>query len=502
MKFSEIIGQENVKERLYDMIDQGKVPHALMFTGIEGCGILPLAISFAQKLLCQGKGEDSKKSTYHDGGSKSGGSDLFGGITDTSANTNKVAESVSNDLFGGQQGDLFGGAESGSNDLFGGQQGDLFGGAESGSKDLFGSQQGDLFGVTESKSPNEKDVSVPKESEGSEELSKADSEVEEVSHEQCGTCKSCLMSSRLQHPDLHFMFPIYKKPNRGAEKPTYCDEYLEEWRDLVLSNPYFSYSDWMEAIGAENQQLTIYESESDAIFKKLSLVASQGGNKVCVIWLPEKMNATCANKILKLLEEPPANTYFILASVHPDQLLQTIRSRVQTMVVPPLSENEISSALENDHKILPALAKEIAHTSHGDMASALKIINDNSDNEMYFELFVRLMRLSYVRKVKEMRQWSEEVAKLGRERIRRFLAYCQHMIRENFIYNFHLPELNYMSSEESNFAVKFAPFINENNVIGIMNELSLCSRDIGQNANAKIVMFDFSLKMIVLIKNR
>ena len=448
MKFSEIIGQEEVKRRLFDMLEQEKVPHALMLSGIEGSGSMPLAIAFAQRLLCQGNDKKGGQSA-----------DMFGG---------------SNDMFGGSN-DMFGG----SNDMFGGSN-DLFGG----SNDMFGSSN-DMFG-SEPVAP---------------ESSVEPSDIEPV-HDMCGKCKSCLMSSKLQHPDLHFMFPICKKKNRSSDKPTYCDDYISEWRELLLNSPYFSYSDWMEAIGADNQQLTIYESESDAIFKKLSLVASQGGNKVCIIWLPEKMNKECSNKMLKLLEEPPANTYFILVSIHPDQLLQTILSRVQSIVVPPLSESEIAAALEERHKVLPAMAKEIAHTSHGDMAAALKTINNNGDNETYFELFVRLMRLSYMRKVKEMRVWSEEVAQLGREHIRDFLAYCQHMIRENFIYNFHRPELNYMSGAESEFAVKFAPFINENNVIGIMNELALCDRDIGQNANAKIVMFDFSLKMIVLIKNR
>jgi len=428
MKFSEIIGQEGVKARLYDMMEQGKIPHALMFTGIEGSGSMPLAIAFAQYLLCQ---EDEEKKPTSAG--------LFGGQSD---------------MFGGQA------------DMFGGQA------------DMFVSE----VDVKEASSDSIRESTLR--------------------HDMCGRCKSCLMSKSLQHPDLHFMFPIYKKKGRSADKPTYCDEYITEWRDLIMRSPYFTYSDWMEAIGADNQQLQIYESESDSIFKKLSLVSSQGGNKVCIIWLPERMNLTCSNKMLKLLEEPPANTYFILVSVKPDMLLQTILSRVQTIVVPPLDENAIATALEERHKILPEMAKQIAHTSHGDMSTALKIISDNSDNEQYFELFVSLMRFSYARKVKEMRQWSEDVSKLGREHIRRFLSYCQHMIRENFIYNFHKPELNYMSNYEADFAVRFAPFINENNVIGIMNELALCDRDIGQNANAKIVLFDFALKMIVLIKNR
>lgn len=400
MKFSEIIGQESVKQRLFDMVDQGKVPHAFMFTGNEGCGAMPLAIAFAQYLLCQGSKEPEQPASMG------------------------------------------------------------------------------LFGFDEPAAPVT------------------------LSHESCGKCKSCLMASHLQHPDLHFMFPIFKLKGRSADHPTYCDDYITEWRDLLLSNPYFSYSDWMEAIEAENQQLTIYEAESDAIFRKLSLASSQGGNKVCLIWLPEKMNSICANKMLKLLEEPPERTFFIMVSEHPELLLQTIRSRVQSILVPSIPDNDMAKALIERHKILPASAQEIARTAHGNMAFAIHTINNSNDNAEYFELFVRLMRLSYMRKVKEMRMWSEEVAKLGRERQKRFLAYCQKMIRENFMYNFHKPELNYMSGEEADFAVKFAPFINENNVIGIMNELALCDRDITQNANPKIVFFDFSLKMIVLIKNR
>lgn len=214
------------------------------------------------------------------------------------------------------------------------------------------------------------------------------------------------------------------------------------------------------------------------------------------------MNETCSNKMLKLIEEPPANTIFIMASEHPEQLLQTIRSRVQTIPVPPISENAIANELTTHYGLLEEMARSIAHSSQGSLSSALKAIKDDSDERQYFDMFVQIMRLSYMRKVREMKKWSEDLAGLGRERIKHFLNYCQRMVRENFIYNFHNPSLNYMREQESSFAVKFAPFINENNVIGIMNELALCERDVSQNANAKIVFFDFALKLTVLIKNR
>lgn len=315
----------------------------------------------------------------------------------------------------------------------------------------------------------------------------------------CGQCNSCMMAEKLQHPDLHFAFPIYKKK---SGKPSLCDDFLTEWRDMVLQNPYFGYAEWMQASGAENQQLVIYVEESDAIARKLALKSSQGGYKVCIMWLPEKMHESCANKLLKLLEEPPAQTVFILVSERPDLVLQTIRSRTQVIEVPALAQSDIEATLVQRYNILPADAKRISHTANGSMTAALRSITDNSEEELFFEQFVALMRLSYARKVKEMKQWSEQVAAMGRERQKSFLTYCQHMVRENFVYNFHHTELNYMNEQESQFAVKFAPFINERNVIGIMQELSLAQRDIEQNANAKIVFFDFALKMIVLIKNR
>jgi len=369
MNIDEIIGQEAAKARLRQELESGKVAHALMLCGPEGCGALPLAISFAQMLL-----------------------------TDDGRNAHQKA-----------------------------------------------------------------------------------------------------MADKLAHPDMHFAFPIYKKNS----KDTFCDEFLKEWREINLTNPYFGMAEWMQASGAENQQLIIYANESDAILKKLSLKSSQGGYKVMIIWLPEKLNETCANKLLKLLEEPPTQTVFILVSEQPDRVLQTIRSRTQMINLPRLSQEEIERQLVEKHAILPAEAKRIARASAGSMTTALRTITDDQETALFFELFVYLMRMSYVRKVKEMKQWADKVAGMGRERQKNFLMYCQKMIRENFIYNFQRhDDLNYMNEQEAEFAVKFAPFINENNVIGMMEELSLAQRDIAQNVNAKIVFFDFALKMIVLIKNR
>ena len=310
----------------------------------------------------------------------------------------------------------------------------------------------------------------------------------------CGTCPSCVKFNKLAHPDLHFVVPVIKK-----KSDVVSDDYIKEWRHLLLTTPYFSLNHWLAEMGAENQQAMIYEKESSEILRKLTLKSSEGGYKVMIIWLPEKMNITCANKLLKLLEEPPAQTVLLLVSEAPDMILPTILSRTQRFNIPKLKEQEITQALETQFGLQPADATSIAHLSGGNYIKALETIHLSEDNKLFFELFVSLMRLSYQRKIKEMKEWSDQVAGMGRERQKNFLEYCQRMIRENFIYNFHRSELTYMNNEEKNFSNRFSPFINERNAIGIMNELNEAQQHIEQNVNPRMVFFDFSLKMIVLL---
>ena len=311
----------------------------------------------------------------------------------------------------------------------------------------------------------------------------------------CGICPNCIMYNKLAHPDLHFVFPVIKKKS----KDTVSDDYLPEWRELLNKTPYFNLNIWLEEMGAENQQAQIYVKESDEIIRKLSLKSSQGGYKIMIIWMPEKMNTECSNKLLKLLEEPPTQTVFLLVSENPDMLLTTIQSRTQRFNLLGIEENKIIEILCTRYGIQENDATNIAHRSEGNFLKALETIHLNEENQLFFELFVSLMRLSYQRKIREMRQWSETVASMGRERQKHFLSYCQRMIRENFIFNFRHPSLNYLNQEEQNFSNRFAPFVNERNVIGIMDELSEAQRHIEQNVNARMVFFDFSLKMIVLL---
>lgn len=311
----------------------------------------------------------------------------------------------------------------------------------------------------------------------------------------CGKCPSCIKYNNLAHPDLHFVFPVIKKKS----KETTSDDYLAEWRELIQENPYFNLSTWLDRMGAENQQAQIFVKESDKIIQKLSLKSSQGGYKIMIIWLPEKMNIECSNKLLKLLEEPPAQTIFILVSEAPNMLLETILSRTQRLNLHGIEENKIAEILQKEYGIQEADATSIAHRSEGNFLKALETIHLNEENAFFFESFVSLMRLAYQRKIRDMKIWSENIAAIGREKQKHFLTYCLRMIRENFIYNFHEPALTYLSPEEESFSTRFSPFINERNVIGIMNELEEAQRHIEQNVNARIVFFDFALKMIVLL---
>ncbi len=313
----------------------------------------------------------------------------------------------------------------------------------------------------------------------------------------CGTCPSCVKFNKLVHPDLHFMFPIVKS---AKGKKEVCNDYITDWRQFVLNNPYFNLNHWLNEINAENSQAIIYAKESDEILKKLSLKSSEGGFKITILWLPEKMHPVCANKLLKLLEEPPEKTIFLLISEAPEMILTTILSRTQRINVHKIEESAINQALQAQYSIQPAESVSIAHLANGNYIKALETIHLSEETKLFFELFVSLMRLSYQRKIKEMKLWSEQVAAMGRERQKNFLDYCQRMIRENFIYNLHQDDMTYMTNNEHNFATRFAPFVNERNVIGIMDELSEAQLHIEQNVNAKMVFFDFSLKMIVLLK--
>ena len=370
MKFNDVIGQKEAKQRLMQMYGENRLPHAIMLCGPSGCGKMALALAFACHILRGGTEEDGKGEA---------------------------------------------------------------------------------------------------------------------------------MLAKMEHPDLHFTYPTIKRPGMGSDHKPVSGDFAAEWHSMIMQSPYFTMDRWMRAIGAENQQAIITAGESDELTRKLSLKSSQGGYKISVIWLPERMNIECANKLLKMIEEPPSHTLFIMVCNEPEKLLETIRSRTQTVRVRKIDEESIRKALIERRSISEDAAGRIARMANGDWTKAVELTETGSENDLFLDMFQSLMRLAYMRRIKDLKRWSETMQGLGREKQKRFLEYFLRLIRGNFMYNFQCPELTYMSQREEDFAHNFARFVNENNIIPINELANRAIRDIGQNANGKIVFFDMALQMIVLL---
>lgn len=315
--------------------------------------------------------------------------------------------------------------------------------------------------------------------------------------EPCGVCNDCKMMQRFTHPDLHFVFPAYKK------KPDESDitkARMSEWYELLSETIWFNNIEWNKRLGLENQQTMIYEAQIDELVNELSLSAQKpNGYKVTIIWQADKMNLSAANKILKTLEEPTPRTVIILMTDKPEKLLPTILSRVQTLEFQPFRRGDLEQMLQQQNGLSEEDARHIAHASRGSYLRAQTLISVDAETGEFFQTFVELMRKCYARQVDDLFTLATDMAGWGRERLKRFLQYCQSSVRENFIYNLGSPELNYQTAEEAAFSTRFARFINEKNVEDMTRELSDAERDIEGNVNARIVLSDLFLKLIVLI---
>ena len=378
MTFSEVIGQEEAKSRLRSLVEEDRVPHAMLFCGPSGSGKMALAMAFASYLLCQ---------SHHDGDS-------------------------------------------------------------------------------------------------------------------CERCPQCAMLRKWSHPDLHFTYPVIKPPNSSADYKPVSDDYSKEWHELIAEGYYFTIDQWLRLMTAANQQAIITVRESDEISRKLSLKSSQGGYKISLIWLPERMNEPCANKLLKLIEEPPSQTVFLLVSEDPSLLLETIRSRTQRFDIRGIETEAIEHALTERRGIDAEAAHRIARVAEGSWTQALQILDADNESHEFLDLFIQVSRMALTRDIAGMRDWSSSCSDLGREKQRRMLRYFHRLVRESFMYNFHNPALVYLTLEEENFVKKFAPFINEDNVIILSELIDESIRDIGQNANARILFFDLSLHLTRYLRKR
>lgn len=378
MDFSEVIGHQHIKSHLVKTVENGRIPHAQLFSGVNGSGLLPMAIAYASEVL----------SSQYEKGS---------------------AEYIS--------------------------------------------------------------------------------------------CRSKV--SKLMHPDLHFVYPV--NTSDIAKKNAISDNYAEGWRNFVLNNPYASLFEWLQSLGLEKKQGNISKYEAENISKKLSLKAFEGGYKVMIIWMADNMNSECANKILKLVEEPSEKTLLLLLTEREEQIISTIRSRCQKLTFPLLSETDIAAALTTNLKIKEQLAAQLARRARGDYNKALQLQEETGEDEIFEKWFISWVRTAFRAKgnkgaINNLLDWSDELASQGRETQKKFFNYCIEVFRQALLKNYSADPLLFFEAKDATFSLpKFAPFVHQNNIFGIISALEDASYHIERNGNAKIIFTDLSIKLTRLI---
>jgi len=317
-------------------------------------------------------------------------------------------------------------------------------------------------------------------------------------YDSCGTCKSCVKYEKMIHPDLHFVFPVIK--DKKTNEPV-SDNYIEQWRDFVRRDPYFGLNRWLDSIEVGNAQGLIFASEASEILKKLGLKAFESDFKIMIIWLPEKMHPSTANKLLKLIEEPPEKTLFLLVSEESDKVLPTILSRCQLVKIPSFKNEDISAYLIERFRIHKAKADDISRVSNGNINRAIELCENEDSSLLNLDRFKNLMRFAWKRDIVSLIAWSEEVAAIGREPQKSFLSFSLRLTRENLMLT--LDQLKnrlvFMTGEEAEFSSKFHPFINQENIYSITEELNNAFAHIEANGNPKIIFLDLGLKITRLI---
>lgn len=311
----------------------------------------------------------------------------------------------------------------------------------------------------------------------------------------CGICDSCKRMERLQHPDLHFSFPFLIAPKKEN-----TDAYLSEWRELVRrKQAYFTHEEWVEAIQGESKNLLINVNEAASLSSKLWIKSFGGGYKFMIIFEPELMHESAANKLLKLIEEPPEKSVIILVSEKPENILLTIRSRAQLIKLQPLGDDLIANRIQNEYGLEAHYAKDLARIMNGNLARALSAAENGNINQ-WFSLFRDWMRVCYTADIMKLIPWVDQLNTFGREEQRNFLAYSVEVLRQCLTGNYTSGELQRFGHEELGFAKKFGPFINHSNGRELLEEFQQAYRDIRGNMNAKLVFFDLSIRVHKLLR--
>jgi DNA polymerase-3 subunit delta' len=315
----------------------------------------------------------------------------------------------------------------------------------------------------------------------------------------CGTCKSCVKYEKMIHPDLHFVFPVTK--NKKESEPV-SDSYIEEWREFVKCSPYFTINNWLDSIEVGNAQGLIFASEAGEIIKKLNLKSFESDFKIMVIWLPEKMHLATANKLLKLIEEPPEKTLFLLVSDEPDKVIPTLVSRCQLIRIPVFTDSEIDAYLIKTYNCSKEKAQEISKVANGNIIRASELHEHEDSSLQNLEKFKKLMRFAWKRDIISVISWSEEIAGTGREAQKNFISYSLRLLRENLMLSLDQlkNDLVFLSGEEASFSKNFHPFINQENIGQLTDEFNIAYSHVEANGNAKIIFLDLGLKVTKLIR--
>jgi DNA polymerase-3 subunit delta' len=312
-------------------------------------------------------------------------------------------------------------------------------------------------------------------------------------NDSCNTCHSCIKYNKLVHPDLHFVYPIaLSKDSRVST------DVISKWRSAFLDNPYMSLGDWFDYLDAENKQATIGTDESTEILRKLSLTTYEAEYKIMVIWMADKMNQSAANKLLKILEEPPDKTLFLLIVEQEDQLLRTILSRTQLVKVYKLSDAELKQALIDNKRVSEEDASRIVHLADGDYNAAIKLLSENENAAFNLSMFQQWMRACLKLDFPKMMAWGDEMASIGREKQKNFMLYALHILRESLMLSYG-SGLVKLEGEELDFVKKFSPFIHGGNCTQMIEELNRAYSHIERNANPKILFLDLSFRMHELL---
>ncbi|HPM87012.1 MAG TPA: DNA polymerase III subunit [Bacteroidales bacterium] len=311
----------------------------------------------------------------------------------------------------------------------------------------------------------------------------------------CGKCRSCVKYEKMIHPDLHFVFPVIRKG--GKDNEPVSDSFIESWREFAGRSPYFTLNGWLNSIEVGNAQGLIFSSEAAEIIKKLSLKTFESDFKIMIIWLPEKMHPSAANKLLKMIEEPPEKTIFLLVSDEPDKIIPTIMSRCQLIRLPGFSNDEITGYLTDILKAERQKASEVARVANGNIIKAIELYEDEDASSRNLDRFKNLMRYAWKRDIISIIGWTEDISATGREAQKNFLTYSLRILRENFMMTLGQQKNNlvFLAGEEASFSGNFHPFVNDKNIFLLTDEFNLAFSHVEANGNPKIIFLDLALKV-------